>query len=175
LAGLVLLLALPAGATAPDARPGDPSQVEPGVLDVQAWDWLQQDLERIIDQTKAHTHNRLSPEAFEAKFVDATTEFLDIDAETTRTFRSAVNKALDEIQAARHEMLRRKAKLEPDLDETNAMLESRAGWKEYSKAQRHAVRHPLAVLEARGRHQLLREKMLMWLLRLDYGIGTATR
>ena len=165
----------PPGEEASGARPWGWSLLEPGVLDVQAWDWLQQDLERMLDETKAHAPHRLSPEAFEAKFLGATVEFLEIDAEATKTFQTAVNKALDEIDRARADMLRRKAKIEPDLDETRALLESRAGWEEYGKAQHHAARHPLAVLQARPRHQLLRETMLKWLLRLDYGMNTAAQ
>ena len=151
------------------------SELEPGVHDVQAWDWLQQDLERMLDLTAERAHNRLTREEFEAKYLGATAEFLEIDTQTTTTFETAVNKALDEIAGARATMLLRKPKSEPDLDETAAMLASRAGWAEFGKAQRHAVRHPLAVLEARPRHQLLRETMLKWLLRLEYGMGAASQ
>ena len=165
-AGLVLLFALPAGAT---------SQIEPGVLDVQAWDWLQQDLEQMIDQTKAHVRDRLSPEAFESRYIGATVEYLEIDTVTARALQSAVNKALAEIDGARVNVQRRKDELAPRPNETDAMRASRDAWQAYSKAQRHAVRYPLAVLDPRPRHQLLREKMLQWLLRLDYGIGAAAR
>jgi hypothetical protein len=151
------------------------SQIEPGVLDVQAWDWLQQDLEQMIDQTKAHARDRLSPEAFEARYVDATVEYLEIDTVTARTLQSAVNEALAEIDGARVNMPRRKDELAPYPNETDAMRASRDAWQAYGKAQRHAVRYPLAVLDPRPRHQLLREKMLQWLLRLDYGIGAAAR
>ena len=164
--GLVLLLLLPAGAI---------SQIEPGVLDVQAWDWLQQDLEQMIDQTKAHTRDRLSPEAFESRYVGATVEYLEIDTVTARTLQSAVNEALAEIDGARAKMQQRKDELAPHPNETDAMRASRDAWQAYGKAQRHAVRHPLAVLEPQPRQQLLRENMLRWLLRLDYGIGAAAR
>jgi len=149
------------------------SKLEPGVLDVQAWDWLQQDLDRMLDQTREKARNRLSPEAFKAKFIGATAEFLDIDAEATSTFEAAVNKAITEIDQARTDMLRQKPRTEPDPDEKAAMLASRAGWAEYGQAQHRAVRHPLAVLQARPRHELLRETMLKWLLRLDYGMSAA--
>jgi ABC-type nitrate/sulfonate/bicarbonate transport system substrate-binding protein len=143
------------------------------VLDVQAWDWLQQDLKRMLDQTREKARNRLSPEAFKAKFIGATAEFLEIDAEATSTFEAAVNKAITEIDQARTDMLRQKTNSESEPDETAAMLASRAGWAEYGQAQRRAVRHPLAVLQARPRHELLRETMLKWLLRLNYGMGAA--
>ena len=149
------------------------SKLEPGVLDVQAWDWLQQDLVRMLDQTPANAAERLSPEAFEAKFLGATVEFLEIDAEEAEIFQTAVDQALGEIEGAREEMLRRKPELEPGLDEAVAMNASQAGWEEYARAQRDAVRHPLAVLQERPRHQLLREDMLKWLLRLAYGMGAA--
>jgi hypothetical protein len=165
-ARLVLLFVLPAGAT---------SQIEPGVLDVQAWDWLQQDLEKMIDRTKAHARDRLSPEAFEAKYVGSTVEYLEIDTATARTLQRAVNKALAEIDGARVNMQRRKDELAPHPNETDAMRASRDAWHAYGKAQRHAVRHPLAVLEPQPRQQLLRENMLRWLLRLDYGMGAAAR
>jgi hypothetical protein len=64
---------------------------------------------------------------------------------------------------------------ELDLDESAAMLASRALWVEYGEAQRHAARHPLAVLQAQPRHELLREDMLKWLLRLAYGIGEVAK
>jgi hypothetical protein len=145
------------------------------VLDVQAWDWLQQDLEQTLDEAAARVTHRLSPEAFEAKFVGATVEYLQLDDETTQSFQVAVNRALDEIDGARAEMLRGKRRKEPGLDESTALRESRASWEVYGKAQRHAVRHPLAVLEARPRHELLREEMLRWLLRLDYGMTAAAQ
>jgi hypothetical protein len=145
------------------------SKLEPGVLDVQAWDWLQQDLARMLRETETHTSIPRSPKAFEAKFLGATVEFLEIDAEETEAFQTAVNKALNEIGGARTDILRRTAAVAPDFDETDAMLNSRAGWEEYGKAQRHALRHPLAVLQERPRHQLLREEMLKWLLNLHYG------
>ncbi len=168
--------------TAPSGKPAEEdsgsyragwSKLEPGVLDVQAWDWLQQDLDRMLDQTREKARNRLSPEAFKSKFIGATAEFLEIDAEATSTFEAAVTKALTEIDVARTDMLRRKSRTESEPDETAAMLASRAGWAEYGQAQRRAVRHPLAVLQARPRHELLRETMLKWLLRLDYGMSAA--
>ncbi len=155
-------------------RPGW-SKLEPGVLDVQAWDWLQQDLERMFDATRAAARNRLSRDAFKAKYLGATVEFLGIDAGATTAFETSVNKALGEIEGARADMQRPKPRSAPDLDESAAMLVSRAGWLEYGHAQRNATRHPLAVLEARPRHELLREQMLTWLLRLDYGMGAAAR
>ncbi len=149
------------------------SELEPGVLDVQAWDWLTQDLDRMLDLITAHGSNRLSPEAFEAKFVDATAKFLEFDADETEVFQAAVKRALDEIEAARAEMLRQKSTAKPDRDETTAMLASRASWGVYSEAQHHAVRYPLGVLQQRPRHELLREGMLKWLLRLKFGMGAA--
>jgi hypothetical protein len=169
--------------TQPSGEPGEGasskswagwSKLEPGVLDVQAWDWLQQDLERMLGLATTPARNRLSPEAFEAKYLGATVEFLEIDAEGSRTFQTAVGKALDEIEGARANMLRRKPESEPGLDETAAMLSSRASWEQYREAQSHAMRHPLALLQERPRHQLLRETMLKWLLRLDYGMGAAS-
>ena len=148
---------------------------EPGVLDVQAWDWLQQDLERIIDQTRAKARQRLSPEAFKAKFLGATVEFLALDDESTHAFESAVYQALEEIDGAREHMLRQQAQTTPDLDEAVAIGRRRAAWEDFGAAQRHAARHPLAVLHERPRHQLLREDMLKWLLRLDYGSRAAAR
>jgi hypothetical protein len=145
------------------------------VLDVQAWDWLQQDLDRMLDEITAHATHRLSPKAFEVKFVGATVEYLEIDAKTTQSFQVAVNAALDEIDGARADMLRGSQMREPGLDETAALRDSRARWEAYGEAQRHAARHPLAVLEARPRHELLREKMLKWLLRLNYGMAAAAR
>lgn len=197
-AALLLLLALPVtthasqgqqadpdqadSVTAPGANPAEEdsgshragwSKLEPGVLDVQAWDWLQQDLDRMLDQTRKNARNRLSAEAFKAKFIGATAEFLEMDAEATSTFEAAVNKAITEIDQARTDMLRQKSRTEPNPDEKAAMVASRAGWVEYGQAQHRAVRHPLAALQARPRHELLRESMLKWLLRLDYGMSAA--
>jgi hypothetical protein len=145
------------------------SELEPSVLDVQAWDWLQQDLVRMLDEARAHSPDRLSPKAFEEKFLGATVEFLEFDAEETKTFQTAVDKALDEIGEARADMLHRQ--VDPDVDETAAMLASRARWEAYTRAQRRAARYPIAALQPRPRHQLLREGMLTWLLRLNYGVA----
>jgi hypothetical protein len=170
--------------TRPNSEPGDGgsnmhragwSKHEPGVRDVQAWDWLQQDLERIVDRTASRAPDRLSRTGFEAKFVEATTEFLEIGDEATRSFRVAVGRSLEEIDSARSELLQRKLENGSSLDETDAMLAAREGWAEYGKAQQRAARHPLAILETRPRHQLLREKMLTWLLRLDYGLSVAAQ
>ncbi len=149
------------------------SKLEPGVLDVQAWDWLQQDLDRMLDQTRKNARNRLSAEAFKAKFIGATAEFLEMNAEATSTFEAAVNKAVTEIDQARTDILRQKSSTEPGPGEKAAMVAPREGWVEYGQAQHRAVRHPLAALQARPRHQLLRESMLKWLLRLDYGMSAA--
>jgi hypothetical protein len=149
--------------------------VEPGVLDVQSWDWLQQDLERLLDQTQPRARQRLSPEAFELRFLSTTVEFLELDAEATKAFENAVDEALDKVDGAREHMLLRQAENEPDPDQTDEMLEWHQIWEEFGKAQLQAAGYLLAVLDARPRHQLLREKIMKWLLRLDYGIGTATR
>ncbi len=150
------------------------SKLEPGVLDVQAWDWLQQDLSRMLDLTTAPAHRRLSVEAFETKYLGATVEFLQIDAEGTKTFQIAVNKALAEIEGARASMLRQRPS-EVDLDDAAAMRRSQTMWEEYRKAQNHATRYPLAQLEERPRHELLREAILRWLLRLDFGMEAAAK
>jgi hypothetical protein len=157
-----------------ELRPGW-SQLEPSVLDVQAWDWLQQYLGRLVDEIGAPSRNRPSAKAFEANFVRATTEFLESDSEETDAFQIAVIQALEEIEQARARMLQGKSQAELDLDETAAMLASRARWVEYREAQRHAARHTLAVLQAQPRHELLREHMLKWLLRLAYGIGEVAK
>ena len=72
-------------------------------------------------------------------------------------------------------MLRQQAHTEPGLDAAVAMGRRRAAWGDFGEAQRHAKRHPLAVLDERLRHQLLREDILKWLLRLDYGSRAAAR
>ncbi len=87
----------------------------------------------------------------------------------------AVYKALEEIGSARERMLRQQAQTEPGLDEAVAMGRRRAAWKDFGEAQRHAERHPRAVLDEQPRHQLLREDILTWLLRLDYGSRAAAR
>jgi len=152
------------------------SKLEPGVLDVQAWDWLQQDLNRMLDLTTAPPPNHLSSMVFEERYLGATVEYLDVDAEEGRIFEVAVGKALDELAGARDDMLRQAPKQAPsgsNVDETAAMLESRASWTAYRKAQSHAARHPLDLLQELPRHELLRETMLKWLLRLEYGIEAA--
>jgi hypothetical protein len=127
-------------------------------------------------KTPATARDRLAPEAFEAKFVRATAEFLDIDANADLAFEIAVRRALDEIADARAKMAvgtLQEGEREPGLAETDAMRESSARWQAYAAAQRHAVRHPIALLEAEPRHELLREEILSWLLRLDYGMRAA--
>ena len=166
--------------TEPGEEPSDKnwggwSKLEPGVLDVQAWDWLQMDLERMLVLTNAPAYERLSPDAFEQKYLSATTEFLEIDAEASEAFRIAVGKAIDELRIARTSMLGRSSNSEPGVDATAAMHESRTHWTEYRKAQSHATRHPLALLQELPRHELLREKILKWLLRFEYGMQAAAK
>lgn len=151
------------------------SKLEPGVHDVQAWDWLQMDLDRMLDLTTAPPPNHLSAEAFEAKYLSATVEFLEIDAELGKAFESAVGKSLGELSEARSTILRQRHGAEPERDETVAMSESRENWEKYRKAQGHAARYPLALLRELPRHQLLRETMLRWLLRLNYGMEAAAK
>lgn len=160
---------------ASDKNWGGWSKLEPGVLDVQAWDWLQMDLERLLFLTSAPAYERLSPNVFEQKYMGATTEFLEIDAEASETFRVAVGKALDELRIARTDMLQRSTNSERGVDATAAMLESRTHWTEYRKAQSHAARHALAVLRELPRHELLREAILKWLLRFEYGMQSAAK
>ena len=148
---------------------------EPGVLDVQAWDWLNQDLERLVDRTRTNARQRLSPDAFKAQFLGATTAFLEFDDEARRAFESAVAKALREIGSAREHLLRQQIHTASASEKTGAMDRQRAAWTQFSAAQRHAKHVPVAVLDARPRHQLLREAMLKWLLRLDYGHRAASR
>ena len=151
------------------------SKLEPGVLDVQAWDWLQMDLDRILDLTNSTAYQRLSPKAFEEKYLGATVEFLEIDADIGESFQIAVGKALVELDATRHDFFQKQTKGESAINEESAMLKSRADWEEYRKAQSYALLLPLAVLEELPRHQLLRETMLRWLLRLNYGIEAAAK
>jgi hypothetical protein len=128
----------------------------------------------MLDLTTAPAHRRLSVEAFETKYLGATVEFLQIDAAGTKTFQIAVNKALAEIEGARASMLRQRPS-EADLDDAAAMRRSQTMWEEYRKAQNHATRYPLAQLEERPRHELLREAILRWLLRLDFGMEAAAK
>jgi hypothetical protein len=151
------------------------SKLEPGVLDVQAWDWLQMDLERMLDLTNSRAYQRLSPNAFEERYLDATIEFLEINADIGESFQIAVAKALVELDTARHDLFLEQTKRESVIDEETAMLKSRADWEEYRKAQSHALLLPLALLEELPRHELLRETMIRWLLRLNYGIQVAAK
>lgn len=151
------------------------SKLEPGVLDVQAWDWLQQDLNRMLDRTTEAPPNHLAAEAFEENYLRATIKYLDVSNKAGETFETAVAKALGELVGARDEMLRQAPEREAGVDETAALLQSRAHWKEYRKAQSEAAQHPLALLQELPRHELLREVMLKWLLRLEYGIAAAAR
>jgi len=170
--------------TEPKGEPGEEetrknwagwSKLEPGVLDVQAWDWLQMDLDRLLDLTNSTAYQRLAPKAFEAKYLGATVEFLEIDADIGEAFQVAVGKALVGLDAARQGFFQKQTKYESPIDEESAMLRSRANWEEYRKAQSHALLLPLALLEELPRHELLRETMLRWLLRLNYGIEAAAK
>ena len=137
----------------------------------------------MLDRTTAPPPNHLSSKVFEERYLGATVEYLEVDAEDGRIFEVAVGKALDELAGARDDMLRQaptqaptqapQTPSESNIDETAAMLESRASWTAYRKAQSHAARHPLDLLQELPRHELLRETMLKWLLRLEYGIEAA--
>jgi len=166
----LLLLMFP-----PDLRAQSEPMVEPGVLDVQAWDWLQQDLERLVDDTSTPTRQRLSAGNFQTRYVDATITYLELDAQGMAGFRQAVAEALGEIGEARRAMLSSRSGSTSELALTDSMVDSQTRSDAYGRAQRHAARLPLVVLESRPRHQLLREQMLKWLLSLDYGISAASR
>lgn len=175
LAVLLLLLFQPANADRGAQAEAIPPYVEPGVLDVQAWDWLQQDLGKMVDDTETQARQRLSPGSFQTRYVDATITYLELDEGTMAVFRRTVAEALGEIGDARRVMLSSRFGSEPGLAMTDSMANSQARSDRYARAQRHAARLPLAVLESRPRHQLLREQMLKWLLGLDYGISAASR
>ena len=80
-----------------------------------------------------------------------------------------------EINAARDAMTLAQSTIDPALDASAATRERRTSWREFGDAQRHAVRHLTAELQARPRHQLLQEGVMKWALRLDYGVRAAAR
>ncbi len=72
---------------------------EPGVLDVQAWDWLEQDLERMVTTVRQQP-STWTPETFAAEYLSLTVAFLELDPQADLEFRSAVDTAITEIDDA---------------------------------------------------------------------------
>ncbi len=148
---------------------------EPGVKDVQEWDWLQQDLEQFLALTDRDARGRLAPDPFRTEYIGATIEFLELDDEDARRFGSSVDLALADIASARQKMEAPPVAGEHADQHPHPLARSAARWDAFRGAQREAVRHVLDALDEKPRHRLLRDGGLKWLLRLDYGLRAAAR
>jgi len=174
-AGIVLVVGVPimmwnrsAQDTAAVAR--DEATRLPTTADVQSLDQLWREIDKLQKQAA-----ELGEPEFTTQAVRLTTDFLELDEDDADDFRTTVDAALLELDAARENM--RLANVEilslPEGDE--ATLLRRDSWARWQEEQRAAADGLLAALSAGPRHRMLAEERLIWLLRLDYSIQAARK
>ncbi len=125
---------------------------------------------------------KLGPEAFKEEYLTLMIEFLTLEESEEKVFRSAVDQALVTLSQARTRMLKKQAQaLAADSGnadtsttwsgESKKSLEARHdAWEVLRKEQMVASDLLLPALGQKPRHQLLVERRLDFLLRLEYSI-----
>ncbi len=148
---------------------------EPTSDDAQHWEWLEQDLELLIDQTRPKARKRLEAGEFEKRYLKASIEHLRLAPDEQVAFEKAAHKGLAAIDEARTQM--QDAQQDSPYDENDG--ESVRAWRDIQQAfddqQREAAAELAGALPRRRRTTMMRENTARWLIRLDFGIQHANR
>lgn len=132
----------------------------PSTEDVQAFDLLWRDLER-LHRTAADLGSR----NFKLEAVRKTSDYLEYEAPEREDFLERIDSALEVLREER-------ARLEGPAEGEAAILRRREQWDRWGVRQKE-ISDCLLELRPSSRLQLLAERRLLWLLRLDSGIRSA--
>lgn len=133
---------------------------EPTVEDVQHWDWLEVDLDRLIDEARPRARKRLDAGEFTKEYFKVSLEYLKLDEDDRKRFETAVQAGLTAIDDARKKMddVRASTKYdEAKPDSTQVWQDTQA---EFLARQKKAANGLVQSLPARRRTTLMREQAL---------------
>jgi len=159
-AGLVLAIGLPLLSRQQPELPPMATTKE-----VQAVERLWDDLRAL--QSKAV---ELGPEQYLKSVVASTVGFLGLEGDAAEQFGAGVDEGLRALHSAREAMERLHAETDAEPLSSESIAARREAWSAWQADQGAAADHLLPALEPTARHNLLAEKRLFWLLRLDYGL-----
>ncbi len=148
---------------------------EPNADDAQQWHWLQQDLDRMIDNTRPKARKRLAPEAFRDEYLAATVKYLQLEDDERTKFEAAAAGALTSIDEARTAMQTAQEDTPYDEDDPDSIEAWKDAQATFKDQQNEAAEQLLAAIPERGRTTLLREEALRWVVRYDFGMQHAGR
>lgn len=159
-AGLVLAIGLPLLSREQPEPPPIATTVE-----VQNAERLWHDLGAL--QAKAA---ELGPEQYLRSVVASTVDFLGLEEDAAEQFGADVDESLRALHSAREAMERLHAETDAEPLSSESIAARREAWSAWQADQGAAADLLLTALEPTARHNLLAEKRLFWLLRLDYGL-----
>jgi hypothetical protein len=145
--------------------------------EIQEFDMMWTGLESL--QKKS---TELGPEQYKQQFLASTTAYLQLDSEQTEKFVNVVDEGLKRLDAARDLLTRtRQQTLEQEVDagtsqdswsgESPASIAARRdAWSQWRNDQRESSDILLSALQPTPRHDLLSERRLLWLLKLDFSL-----
>ena len=131
--------------------------------DAQDIDTLWREIQFLQDRAE-----RFGSEEFQDKFLDATALYLKFDEPSRSRFHEVVDEALEHLRSARTALdkVHQKATHNPE----EAIPARRKAWSQWQAEQRAASDRLLVAMDESARHDLLAEKRLHWLLRLDHTV-----
>ena len=133
---------------------------------------------------------KLGPEQYKQLFLGSTTAYLKLDTEQVASFRNVVDEGLQRLEEARdHRTTIEKLRLTRQKDNAMGSLQQdswsgespalvaarRDTWTEWRDDQRETSDLLLSALQQSPRHDLLAERRLLWLLKLDFSLRDAQR
>ncbi len=148
---------------------------EPTADDSQKWHWLQQDLDRMIDDTRPKARKRMTAEEFRAGYLKSSAEYLELTADERTKFDAAANRAVESIEDARAAMQTAQADTPYDEDKPESIEAWKNAQATFKEQQANAAKAFSASLPVRSRTTLMREESLRWVVRLDFGLKHAGR
>ena len=132
--------------------------------------------------------DELGQEQFKKEFLLSTTTYLQLDSEQTKKFLRVVDEGLKRLDEARDRLkITRKPTLVQDGDAGKSQQDSWSGerpasiaarrdaWSQWRDDQRESSDLLLSGLQPSPRHDLLVERRLLWLLKLDFSLRNAPK
>lgn len=146
--------------------------------DIQEFDMMWSDLESLQEQSA-----QLDPRQYKQKFLERTIAYLRLDPEQTKTFEAVVDQSLERLNLAKDQLaaankqtiqVKGEANHSPreswSGEEPASIAARRDAWSRWSDDQRESSDLLLSALQSTPRHDLLAERRLLWLLKLDFGL-----
>lgn len=148
---------------------------EPDADDSQQWYWLQQDLDRMIDDTRPKARKRLGADEFRDGYLESSAKYLELSTDERTKFDAAARLAVESIEDARATMQTAQADTPYDEDDPDSIEQWKDAQATFSDQQAEAAAAFADSLPVRSRTTLMREEALRWVVRLDFGLKHAGR